>query len=142
MGDSIPSEADWRSEPWGIDTPYAYEHFGGKTSAEAFELFKDNAIYYQEDVMFMPEACLPFYAGVYMKYLMSDDSKDDSDGASCFFGVAELRADEIRSSRGLTRSFVRCLEHLAKHQAYYDAEESIYGSFSERADKTLRLLKN
>lgn len=140
MPGSIPSESDWRSEPWGIDTSCAYEHFSGKSSEEAFQLFQHDACCFQEDLMFMPEACLPFYAGAYMKYLMSAHSRGDSDGAGCFFGLAEFRADEIRTTRGLTRSFVRCLEHLAQRQQYYDAEESIYGSFPERAEKALRLL--
>ena len=50
----VPSEDDWRSEPWGTDTPYAYTHFYGLTIAEAAELFEDNALRYLEDVMFMP----------------------------------------------------------------------------------------
>ena len=45
---NIPSEADWRSEPWNIDTPYAYKNFFGKTLAEGFNLFVENALRYQE----------------------------------------------------------------------------------------------
>jgi hypothetical protein len=62
MGEmTIPAEVDWRSEPWGIDTPWAYKHFFGKNLAEAFDLFVENAMHYQEDIMFMPLACFKYY---------------------------------------------------------------------------------
>lgn len=133
----VPTEADWRSEPWDLDIPYAYRHFAGKTFEEAVALFRQNAICYQEDVMFMPRACLAYYAGAYVAYLLSEESKGDSDGASCFFGLAEVRADDIRADRQLARDFERCLKHLAERQAFYDADVSIYGDFTDRARKAL-----
>lgn len=141
MFGSIPTEADWRSEPWDLESPYAYEHFAGKSFSEAVELFKRNALLHQEDVMFMPRACFPFYARAYMAYLMSDDSRNDSDGASCFFGIAEERVDDIRADDALVSSFVHCLEHLAQHQDYYDATVSIYGSFADRAREAVSKLR-
>ena len=133
MTGGVPPEADWRSEPWDLDIPYAYKHFAGKLFEEAVELFKENAIRYQEDVMFMPRACFPYYAKAYMAYLMSETSAEDSDGASCFFGLADVRADDIKSDRNLVTDFTRCLDHLAERQGFYDADIDIYGSFSERA---------
>ena len=90
--------------------------------------------------MFMPRACFPFYAGAYMAYLMCDDSRGDSDGASCFFGLAEVRARDIRSDEFLASSVVACLEHLARHQSFYDADVSIYGNFVEHARRALNKL--
>ena len=51
---NAPTEADCRSEPWCFDAASAYEHFYGKTAAKAMQLFAQNALYYQEDAMFMP----------------------------------------------------------------------------------------
>ncbi len=95
---NIPSETDWRSEPWCIDIPIAYEHFFGKSLDEAFALFVEKSICYQEDVMFMPKACFRFYLYAYMSYLLSPISSGDSDGASCFFELVEFRIDDILSS--------------------------------------------
>ena len=142
MVDNIPTEADWRSEQWGIDTPYAYKNFGGKSFEEAVDLFKDNALAYQEDVMFMPLACFPFYAKAYMAYLMSDASEGDSDGASCFFGLIEIRAEEIILDGQFSSSVEDMLEHLAARQEWYDADKSIYGNFSERAQKVIGKLQS
>ena len=72
MTNEIPTEADWRSEPWDLDIPHAYQHFAGKSHEQAVELFQENAIYYQEDVMFMPRKCFPFYLRAYMEYLLSN----------------------------------------------------------------------
>lgn len=52
---SIPTEDDWRSEPWCLDIPIAYEHFSGKSLSEAVSMFDDNAICYQEDDVFRPD---------------------------------------------------------------------------------------
>ena len=89
MNNNIPSESDWRSEPWGIDTPYAYNHFQGKSREDAVEFFVENAIYYQEDIMFMPEACFRYYIHSYMDYLFSGRSAGDSDAANCFSALSK-----------------------------------------------------
>lgn len=138
---TIPTEADWRSEPWDLDVACAYEHFAGKSLDEAVRLFKDNALYYQEDVMFMPRACFPFYAKAYIDYLLSDDSQGDSDGASCFFALVEVRSGEIRSDRSLAAMVAQALHHLATRQQWYDADMPLYGDFAERSQKALRLLE-
>lgn len=135
MADGVPSETDWRSEPWDLDMPYAYKHFAGKSFEEAVELFKENALRYQEDVMFMPRACFPYYARAYMAYLMSENSVEDADGASCFFGLADVRADDIKTDRNLVTEFIVCLDHLAKRQSLYDADIDIYGNFPDRSER-------
>ena len=133
MEGNIPTEADWRSERWCLDAEHAYWNFVGKSHDEAVALFKDNAIRYQEDVVFMPSACFPFYCRAYMAYLMSPDSKNDSDGASCFFTLVDCRLDEIRADKTLKAEVIACLKHIATRQAFYEADVGIYGAFAERA---------
>ena len=122
----IPSEADWRSEPWDLDIPYAYKHFFGKDVTESVSLFVDHALCYQEDIMFMPVACFYFYIHAYIDYLMSEQSEGDSDGASCFFGLVEVRKDDIRRGPRHLRERIReLLQRLSDQQAWYDAEPHI-----------------
>lgn len=140
---NVPTECDWRSEPWDdIDIPQAYKHFAGKSFEEAIELFEQNSLTSQEDVMFMPRACFPFYARAYMAYLMSDDSRGDSDGASCFFGLAKVRAHDIRTDKALASSFEHCLNHLAQRQDFYNADVSIYGRFGNHARNAVLKLRS
>ena len=96
-------------------------------------LFKEDAICYQENVMFMPEACFPFYTGAYMRYLLSDDSEGDCDGASCFFALVEFRVAETSSDRRLAAEVNEVLDHLVGRQDWYKADRSIYGNFADRA---------
>ncbi len=139
---NIPTEVDWRSEVWGIDTPNAYGNFFGKDRQEAFQLFVENAIHYQEDVMFMPVICFRYYIFSYMNYLLSNESKDDSDGANCFFGLIEIRADDILESEpSLAERISYVLLHLKDKQEWYDADESIYGSFITQADDCLKKIR-
>ena len=138
----IPTETDWRSEPWNLDIPYAYRHFSTKSLEEAFDLFVDKSLYYQEDIMFMPLPCFRFYVMAYANYLLSDQSKDDSDGASCFFGLVESRRDDIRSSsEQLIAHIIRTLENLRENQEWFDADENIYGSFWAQSETCLKQIK-
>ena len=138
---NMPSKSDWRSEPWGIDTPYAYKHFSGKTLDEAFNLFVEHALYYQEDIMFMPVLCFHYYIHAYIDYLLSDKSRGDSDGASGFFGLVECREDDIRTSDGkLQNRICEALKHIGARQEWYDADLDIYGDFKVRSEKVLSLV--
>tara|TARA_R110002049_G_scaffold249194_1_gene423615 strand:- start:2689 stop:3213 length:525 start_codon:yes stop_codon:yes gene_type:complete len=138
----IPTENDWRSEPWDLDVPNAYKHFFGKSREEARMLFVENAIYYQEDVMFMPRRCFGYYLHSYIDYLMSDDARGDSDGASCFFGLVEIRADDISSLEDPDQKrVVELLSHLGARQGWYDADEEIYGDFSRKAEHCINLIQ-
>lgn len=138
----VPTEEDWRSEEWGIDTPRAYRHFFGKSLSDAFELFVEDALYYQEDVMFMPLRCFQFYVHAYIDYLLSDKSKGDSDGASCFFGLVEVRCEDFKTSGEVLLGRVRqVLMDLRGRQDWYAAHRHIYGDFSQRADAALVLIQ-
>ena len=137
----VPTESDWRSEPWCLDAEYAYKMLNGKTYDEAFELFKDHAIGRQEDVMFMPNACFPFFFNVYIDYLNSPDAAEDSDAASCFFSLVDFKCPEIKClDKWIVEKTVETIKHLSKNQSFYDADIDIYGSFPERETKTLKNL--
>ena len=137
----VPTETDWRSEAWGPDAEYAYEMLNGKNYVETMQMFRDHAIARQEDVMFMPDRCFPFFFNIYMDYLLSPDSAEDSDAASCFFSLVEFKHSEIKSmDQWLIEKTTTTIARLGENQSFYDAETDIYGSFSDRAAKTLQCL--
>ncbi|HWH69557.1 MAG TPA: hypothetical protein VNT26_09245 [Candidatus Sulfotelmatobacter sp.] len=138
---NIPTEAYWRSESWNQETPYAYDHFFGKSLDDAFALFVENALYYQEDMLFMPLRCFRYYVLAYTNYLLSASSRNDCDGANCFFGLIECRKDDIRASSELViGEIARALEKLRDGQDWYHAPEEIYGSFKNQALSCLKLI--
>ena len=140
---TIPSESDWRSEPWCIDTPCAYEHFSSKTLDEAFDLFVKYSLYYQEDIMFMPVLCFRYYIHAYIDYLLSDKSEGDSNGASCFFGIIEVRKNDICTSGDQLRDRIsEVLHYIGARQEWYSADLDIYGNFMEKSAKVLSLINS
>jgi hypothetical protein len=131
---TIPTLEDWHSEPWDLDIPYAFKHFNGKTIEESVALFEDNALCYQEDLMFMPSRVFGYYLRAYLAYLLSQASANDSDGASCFIGLIEhkLQCKPV-DIQPLWSEIRPVLERLATNQPFYDANPEIYGSFQQRA---------
>jgi len=126
----IPTEADWRSEPWCLDAKYAYQNFHGKSLGEAVKLFEDNALRYQEDVLFMPSRVFGYYIKAYMTYLTSDAAQGDSDGASCFIALIAFKAEHQPADIApLWPEIEPVLKRLADHQEWYEALWEVYGSF-------------
>lgn len=125
---SIPTEDDWRSEPWGIDTPWAYKNFHGKTSEEAIQLFEENAFLYQEDVWYMPKQVFGYYLRAFMAYLASTSAEGDA--ASCFISLIKYKAQhEPDTLVPLWSEIDSTLQKLADYQEYFEADWLIYGSF-------------
>lgn len=130
---TIPGEHEWRNEHGDLDIAVARKNFFGISHEDAIKLFEDNALKYQEDVVFMPFACFTYYIHAYLDYLLPAASKTDADGAYCFFVVMECRAADIQKLPPETVAKIgRVLDRLATGQAYFDADETIYGSFSDR----------
>jgi hypothetical protein len=140
---TIPTEADWRSEVWCLDIPNAYEHFFGKSLDDAFALFVENALCYQEDIAFMPLPCFRYYIHAYMSYLLSASSAGDSDGASCFFGIVECRLADIKTSTShLIERVEEVLHRLRDNQDFYEASAAIYGSLRIEAELSLKMVRS
>ena len=87
----IPTELDWQNPYGDLDIKKAKEHFFGKTLEEAEELFVENALYYQEDILFMPSIPFRYYVHAYMNYLLDKRSKGDTEAASCFLMVIKCK---------------------------------------------------
>jgi hypothetical protein len=130
---NVPTEDDWRSEVWSLDTEWAYKNFHGKTAEEAVPLFEESALIYQEDLTYMPSRVFGYYLKAYITYLMSDAARGDPDGASCFISLINFRIEHDRDDIiPLWPEIEPVLEKLAEHQDVFEAEWVIYGSFRAR----------
>ena len=137
----IPTEQDWEGFKYGLDEKYAYQNFCGKSQEEAYEMFKDNCIYYQEDLGYMPEKAFRFYLKPYMDYLLSPDAKGESDGASCFLSLIELTLEfSPHYFDGLWERVELVMAVLGNYQLLiFDANIDIYGDFKKRIIKIKKL---
>lgn len=136
--EKIPTKQDWLpiTSKSKLDEGEAYKNFYAKSFENALELFTKNAYYYQEDLMYMPEVPLRFYLGAYIAYLFSEDSREDSDAASCFLGLIEYKIEyEWGSFKEIYPSVTECMEFVENRQERFDADVNIYGLFSHRIKK-------
>ena len=139
---TIPTRSDWGDiDENDLDAQWALKQFLGKTFADAEAMFAENALYYQEDLQSMSAAPLNFYAPALAKYLNSDRSHGDSDGASSFLHtliwILKTRPEIFTSDvKGI---LIRTAKRIANRQVLYDADVNIYGQFSDLYSEIRRL---
>ena len=132
MNMEIPKEEDWGNWNDDLDTRYAFKQFGGKSISEAVDLFIENALYYQEDLQWMPIIPFQYYIHAYKEYLLSDKSSDDSDAASCYLRLIKCKLGTDRNCIiDIFDSLLPSINFVADNQAFYDADISIYGNFKD-----------
>src|SRR5262245_5666719 len=128
----IPLRADWGDiDKNDLDAKWAFDTFLGKSFTEAEAMFESNALYYQEDLQSMPAVPFNFYAPAFIKYIISERAKGDSDGASSFLRLVIwlLKSNRKILNPEMERALVSAAEHVAQRQEFYDADVSIYDNF-------------
>lgn len=92
-----------------LDEGGACKRFLGKTLAEAEALFRDNSIYYQEDLLWMGPVAFRFYIHAAINYVHSEHADGDSDLISCLASIFRYRlkneASELRPIAHLLAGF-------------------------------------
>lgn len=76
-----------------LDERSACEHFFGKSLEEAEELFRENFLYYQEDLMFMGASAFRFYVRAAISYIQSEAATCDRDVINCFASILDHRLE-------------------------------------------------
>lgn len=131
---TIPDRADWGEiDENDLDANYAFKQFFGKSRSEAEQMFQRNALHYQEDLQSMPAEPFNFYAPVFAKYILSKNARGDSDGASSFLHLVAwmLKSNPDVMARETKTLLVDVAGRISRNQAFYDADEDIYGNFIE-----------
>jgi hypothetical protein len=128
----LPSVADINVYD-SLDEQVAVRHLAGKTLDEAEALFRDNALRYQEDLMFMGPVAFRFYVPAYVNYLRSAASSGDPDAVNCFVGLVrhrwEYEPEELRPVCDLLMDACRTV--LAEWDRF-GVDETIYSGLSEQ----------
>ncbi|HEX7027035.1 MAG TPA: hypothetical protein VF268_07320 [Gammaproteobacteria bacterium] len=129
---SIPTKSDWGEiDKNDLDAQYAFKQFYGKSLSEAENMFRKNALHYQEDLYSMPGKVFSYYVQAFINYLASGDSAGDSDGASSFLHMIIwlLKNDRKNVHAQTLASLLGTAEAVSKKQQYYGASADIYGNF-------------
>ena len=138
----VPSKSEWGViEKDNLDAECAFNQFAGKSLNDAQKMFRENALYYQEDLISMPSIAFNCYAPVFAKYILSDNAEADSDGASSFLHliIELLQENRLLASLETISVLLDTAKFVSDKQEFYDADTDIYGDFSELYDKIVEL---
>ncbi|HLJ88222.1 MAG TPA: hypothetical protein VKZ53_15480 [Candidatus Angelobacter sp.] len=130
----IPTESDWGDYQADLDQKWAHDQYCGRSNAERQDYLRNSPIEAASDLRFMPEIPFRYYVLGYRDLVMSGNLEDldRADAASCFLGlVANKLEKQPRYIVPVMPHLLPAIEHVARHQAEFGADESIYGSFSE-----------
>jgi hypothetical protein len=125
-----------------LDERHAVEVFLGKDLEQAEALFRENFLYYQEDLMFMGPKAFVFYVPAAIRYLLGAESSGDSDAANTFCGVIESRLDQEPDAISPVGPLIRegILGMLGDFDRYA-CDGAIYGDLAARCRDLLSRLK-
>ncbi len=129
---AIPSRADIdvHGSP---DEAFAVRNFLGKSLDEAEALFRENSIYYQEDLLSMGPVAFRFYVRAAIRYVRSAHADGDSDIINCLAGILSFRQEhypaDLVPCAGLLGVF--CDDVLKQFDRFH-ADPEIYPGLRER----------
>lgn len=116
------------------DEASACEHFLGKTLLQAEKLFRDNASYYQEDLMWMGPKAFNFYLQALIKYLESADADGDDHIIDCMYEIVSFRMDHEGFPLAVDR-VKSMISYILGNFEKFDVDEKIYGNLEAKYRK-------
>ena len=140
MEESLPTarEINPFNDP---DGQKAERHFLGRTLGEAEALFRENSLYYQEDLLWMGPIAFSFYLRAALSYLKSASAQGDSGIVSCLYKVLEFRLqhddEAVRKASGTMADL--CKYVLVAYNRF-DVDETIYGDLRVKYQTLLKQL--
>jgi len=124
-----------------LDERSACEHFLGKNIDEAELLFRENSIFYQEDLMWMGPVAFRYYVEAAIRYIHSDVAASDSDMISCFAGILEFRLKyESKELVPVAKRLTSACAYVIEHWSRFDISPEIYGDLLARYTTLQRTL--
>ena len=137
----MPDEAAWAGHEEDLDVRYAYRLYFGKTTDEVMYDFREHVIERALELRLAPRPVFQYYVFAFVDLFASPgESAEQADCASVFL---EMLRDRERADPGsvaeLYAELRPTVEHVANHQAIYDADLDIYGDFRDLATELAAL---
>lgn len=118
-----------------LDGQIAEKHFLGKDLVAAEELFRQNSLCYQEDLMFMGTVAFCYYVEALNRYIRSDASSGDSDIINCVAGILGSRLeDDGAKLASVSQSLASVCEYILENYEKYCVMREIYGDLKPQFD--------
>jgi len=134
----IPGKTEWAGYETDLDVRDAHRMLFGKTVQEvatATTFGGGRAISRMDELLFIPRGAFQYYVFAFAEYLMTEDARGDPDAASPFLSLLETREKRDPGSVAqIYKNLAPFVEYVSANQEHFDADESIYGNFRERAN--------
>jgi len=116
-----------------LDEQHACKMFLGKTLEQAEMLFHENALFYQEDLMWMGAVAFRYYVHAFIRYIQSQESNGDSDAINCFVSLLEFRwENEPEELRPIFSELTAACRYILEDYKRFDVNAEIYGDLRLR----------
>jgi len=131
----VPTEAEWGDYQADLDQNYAYKLFAGRTNQEMLPHFRRNVIERTDELRWMPEVPFRYYMLGFRDFIMAGEFEflGAPDAASCFLDLVREKLEKQPAYiLPIMNQLLPVIHHIATNQPSFDANESIYGKFSEK----------
>ncbi len=95
----LPGLSDFDPLDGDLDALRAWNNFGGLGLDQAYPLFLENPLSYQEDFMFMGPAAFDYYFPVIDRYLREFRRSDDDDDDGCAWILGAAMVSQLETTR-------------------------------------------
>ncbi len=134
--EGVPTREDWGDLNIDPEVESGYQLLGGKSREQVLPLFLENPLERAAELHFTPRAVFNYYVFCFVDHLLSPNSRGESDMASCFLRLVRGRAQtHPRHLEQVWADLWPAVATVAAQQAFYEADEAIYGSFATLAEE-------
>jgi len=126
-----------------LDERVACEHFFGRSLDEAEQLFRENSLLYQEDLMWMGPAAFRYYVQAAGQYIQSEAAVGDSAIVACLLSILNFRLErEPHELRPIAGQLESLCAYVVEHYSVFEVSVEIYGDLRPRFTQLRARLRN
>lgn len=112
-----------------LDEKHAVTHFLGKDVSGAEALFRDNFVYYSNDLHWMGPVAFKYYFTAFSNYVMSSESAGYGEVVNSLITLLEIRmTNDAASVISLKDEVIGCLDYCINNYPKFEVNADVYGN--------------
>lgn len=132
---TLPTAQDIDPED-SLDGGIACQHFLGKSLGGAQALFRENPLYYVEDLIWMGPVGFRFYVLALISHLQSEAAVGDAELIDRWVGLLEFRLEqEAAELMPVAFQLAGACGYVAEHRERFGLEPEMYGDLPPRCQE-------
>lgn len=133
MNSDLSRCTDWVPASGDLDEAWAWRTLNGLGRDGAIRMLNASPSTLPEVLCYSKGSCFLYYLGILLDYLLSEEAEANFAAASGFMNLLKARHPSPTFCVGAAGlSLLEGARLVASKQKFYDADEDIFGSFSEQ----------